>query len=262
MHAVQFSKSRFYIWLLYSLVLFLYSCGESNTKQNYQIARNIQWDEISFYGAEKNVLGFSDDLILEIAKMQKFQPKLMTFTRGSIMQALERKDVDAVLTAKQPTERNRKKYLFSEPYFIVGPVLLIRKESSFTALKDLSNREVAYERSYQWPLLLTESSFCILRPYDEVLKAVEDMVRGRVDAVIMDAIIANRLSNGLYHNSIKIAGPPLKPIGLYLAVKKGGREELIARFNKGLAKTKKEGLYSKMLLYWGLFDAEHVSYSH
>jgi len=234
-----------------------FSCEHIEHKATYRILRTGNWDQIALYGAEKNVLGFSDDLIYEIATREGFRVNLGGFDKQNILQALDIKEVDAVLTSVQPTPNRMLRYIFSDPYFSVGPVLMIRKDAAFKNLYDLSHRAVAYERSYTWPLTLPGASDCVFHPYDDILRAVEDVSRGVVDAVVLDAIVANRLAAGLYSNTLKVAGPPLIPLGLYLVVKKGKNEELIHLFNEELEKLKKEGLYSKMLFYWGLADDQN-----
>ena len=42
-------------------------------------------------------------------------------------------------------------------------------------------------------------------------------------------------------------------------IKKGRNEELIEHFNQGLKVVRENGLYLKMLRYWGLFDATDPS---
>ena len=231
------------------------SCDHTEHKASYTVARNTNWEQTPLYGEEKNMLGFSDDLIYEIAKKEAFTVKLISYLQGPLIQALNIKGIDAVLTTMQPTHERLKYYVFSQPYFTIGPVLLVRKNATATNLSDLTDHSIAYDRLTTWPLSLPGASGCVFHAYDDMLQAVDDLSRGKIDAVVLDAIIANNLAAGLYSNSIKVSGPPLVPLGFYLVVKKGKNEELISLFNKALQKLKKDGLYPKMLLYWGLFDA-------
>lgn len=243
-----------------SLVIFLVAsgCGAPTRTTPYVIARNPSWEQLNLYGTEKNISGFTDDLLFEIAKDQKMKIRLITSSRAPLVGLLDQDGVDAVISATTPTEENSRLYLFSEPLLVLGPVLVVQQNSPYTSVPDLAGKEIGFERTDSSALMLTDSAKAIFRPYDGAAQAFEDLINGRIDGVIVNAIIAHRLASNVYQGDVRILTPPLAPIGIRLVVKKGKSEELVALFNQGLAELKKEAFYQKILLYWSLFDLESV----
>lgn len=253
-------RSRYMkVWLSLSLIAvnLLTSCSNDENR-TYTIARSASWEGIDAFGSEQNLLGFSDDLLLEVAKTAQFNVQLINVEIGALTHLLQDEDIDAILTGIQPTPQTMKKYLFSDPYFYLGPVLVVRADSPFDTLEDLNNREVAYVRGSPTAFKLAGASKCIFHPYDDMIRGLDALRQGLVDGALMDALEANRYVIGLYKGVIRIAGPPLIPMGLYLVAKKKLQNRvLIELFNKGLKKVKQQGLYKKMLFYWDLYDSEH-----
>jgi polar amino acid transport system substrate-binding protein len=220
------------------------------------IARSASWDNVELSGTAKNVLGFSEDLLTQIAEVEHFQYSIYTASEEkSLLDLLDEKGIDAVFTAAEPTQMNESKYLFSDPFFTIGPVLLVRQDSSFMTTHDLQDADIAFERNGPWGVVGANLMQAHFQPYDQLGKALNNVDEGSIDAVIIDAIAAHHLVQGLYKGSLRIIGPPLTPISLRVAVKRGKHEEFIKLFNEGLKTVQKSGLYSKILNYWDLYNA-------
>lgn len=236
------------------LLLTIGCTSQPPQKSSYTVAQGSFWEFINLYGLDKNVLGFSDDLLLQMNEIEQLNIRTVTSSDHPLTQALERKNIDGIITALPPNTPNERLYLFSDPYFEFGLVLLTRKNSSYQTLDDLKNREVGIERSSPFASIIQGDDYYFLRSYDDVLHAVEDLVKGKIDGVVLNSILANRLSSGLYKGSVHIVGAPLMPVALHLVVKRGENEELVKRFNHALHTLKESGLYQKILDYWGLAE--------
>jgi polar amino acid transport system substrate-binding protein len=211
-------------------------------------------ERVLLYGLDKNVVGFSDDLLFEIGKEENVSIYPVTLDNSSLVTLLDQQGIDGVLSALEPNEELEVNYLFSDPYFTFGPILIVAQGSPYKSIQDMKNKEIGFEAAYVPVLRLKASTECIFRPYDNVNPMLEDLLHGRVDGVIIDAIVAYKFIVGPYRGLIRIAGDPLRPLGFRLIVKKGKSEELVATFNQGLAAIRASGLFTKMLSYWGLFD--------
>ena len=240
------------------VALSISSCSREEQKTSFVVAHNSSWEPLPLPSADQNLIGFSEDLMYEIAKLQSVHVTLVTSNYKPLTDLLDRGNFDGILTGIQPSSRMLENYSFSDPYFQVGPVIVIRADASFSSLDDLNSREVGYERGSPWPFQLASIANCFFRSYEDRMQAVEDLNRGLIDAVLLDPITAHKITTGLYSGKVKIAGPPVIALGVYLVVKKGSNEELIRLFNKGLKRIRKEGLYDKMLFYWGLYNAEKL----
>ncbi len=243
--------------LLLSVFVAIMGCtsGSKVRITPYIIGQNCAWESLNLYGKENNVTGFSDDLLLEVSRVEGISMQVVTTSLSPVVTLLEQEGIDAVLSALTPNDKTKKKYEFSEPYFILGPVLVVRKDAPYTNLEQMKAKDVGFERGNAWALNLANTTDAVFLPYDDMLPAFEDLQKGSLDAVVADAVVAYRLVGGVFRGALKIAGPPITPQALRLVVEKGKNEELITHFNHGLEAIKKNGLYSKILHYWGLFDA-------
>ena len=153
-----------------------------------------------------------------------------------------------------PTLKDQKLYVLSDPFFSFGPVLLLRENDTLAHFRSLNSKVIGFGRNYGEDLTTREDLGYIFLPYDQVISAIEELINGRIDAVVVDSIYGHQLESGLYAGKIKVATALFKVTKFRLACKAGKNDELIAQFNKGLAELKLEGTYQKMLVYWGLYE--------
>src|SRR5262249_17921872 len=65
-------------------------------------------------------------------------------TRGPL---LDNGEIDMVIATFTITEERKQSYNFSEPYFVDGVGLLVKKSSAITGLKDLNGKNIAVVQS-------------------------------------------------------------------------------------------------------------------
>ncbi len=222
----------------------------------YRIVRGSIPTEYGSFSMEKKIQGFSDDFLLTMSQMYNIKLQIETMQGALSLRLLENKDVDAVLTFVSPNFLNIRDYLFSEPFFIEGPVIVSRIGESYDSLKSIGERLVGIDRGYLWTLQQNESLECIFQAYDSDTEMIEALVAGKIDAIILNSVVASSLVQGLYGNKIHVTSSPLLIRGFRLVVKKGRNEELIQYLNEGLKSIVEKGTYGRMLRYWGLFNAK------
>jgi polar amino acid transport system substrate-binding protein len=270
MQYMQQGHFKNWFWLLSPLgfllvcIFFIGGCffGPPTPSNTYYILRPTSWEGSTFRSLEKNIEGFLDDLLLEIALVENIHIIIGQASGRQIVSLLGEDQVDGILSSLTPTPQTNKEYLFSKSCFVWGPVLVVEKDSPYSSMEDMMEKEVAFERgsSSSFEQVLRQSIF--FHPYDHINQAIEDLISGKLEGVIIDSIHAYQLSQGLYANKLRIATAPLHTTALRLIVKKGKREELIDIFNEGLAKLRESGIYAKILTYWNLIDASTPLASH
>jgi len=111
-------------------------------KSVYTIARDPSWYPLELLGKEKNMLAFSDELISAIAKKEKIRIELLLTGPNVLFEGLDNDEYDGVLAALSPNVVNKEKYLFSEPFYLVGPVLILPQKSQVKSLDEMANKVV------------------------------------------------------------------------------------------------------------------------
>jgi ABC-type amino acid transport substrate-binding protein len=241
-------------FLLVLLLAASCSFGIHKKKTSFVIARSTSWEHAELYGLEKNLSGFIEDLLDDMAKQENIQIRLVVQDQYSLLSYLEREEIDGVLTMFEPDSSQKEQYRFSEPFFVFGPVLVVRAGATYKSLKDMKDRQVGIERHFFPAVSSKENSSSIFVPYDTPKAALEALLNSEVDGIIIDAAIAYKLYSGADRDKIQIVGKPLRPYAFRLVTRKGKSDELVDYFNHALITLKSTGLYYKILKYWGLFD--------
>lgn len=250
------------IFLLLILLCLSAGCFWRNSSHRiYTIYRSSIIEGVNLQGKETSIQGFIDDLFYEIARRKGFRIKINTIANAKTSTLLTRPNADAAVGILEPTVQNRKIYDFSDPIYTFGPVVVMRKNETYDGLNSLKNKIVGFERAYAGAFENRNDLTFIFKPYDQMTYAMEDLVNGKIDAVILDSIRAYQLVASFYANTLKVASPPLQLTILCLIGIRGKDQPLIKLFNEGLQELKKESVYKKMLDYWGLVDPSLVQKS-
>lgn len=251
---------RLLTFLLLSL-LFTACFGNKPKQGTYTIFRSKNIEGIQLQGKEFSIQGFTDDVFFEIARMQGIRIKIATLDRGKTGELLRMRGADGVVGIVDATLQYRKQYLISEPFFTFGPVVVMRSDDVYVNPDSLKNKVVGFDRAYAGLVQNRDDLSFILKPYDQMTYAMEDLVNGQIGAVILDSIRAYQLVGNFYANKLKVASGPLIVTDFCLIVKQGKNDELIRLFNDGLEQLKSKGTYQKILDYWGLVDPVYRSES-
>lgn len=243
-------------FIVLALMLKTSGCTSHRTPEKretpYVIAYPRSWNNIQLYGTEQSVIGFSSDLLYEIAGTVNMKIRLIMADADSFPALLEGGEVDGVLTAISVDTASKAFYDFSIPYFVSGTVVVVAANSPYTKINELKNAIIAYDYNAGAEVTLGAKNSWLLKPYDSVTMALEEVVDGKIDGMILNFINASRLTRSLFRAKIRVLMPPLSTQNVRLAVRKGKNRELIELFDKGVVTYVKSGQYKALLDYWGI----------
>lgn len=223
----------------------------------YIIGRDSTWYPIDLRGKEKNMVGFSNDLVRAIGEEQGFRPRIIEVGPNALFDGLDLKRYDAVLSSFTPTVMNRRFYGFSDPFYLVGPVLVVPVESEAKSLEDMAGKIIGIERRALQVFNIPKPRDVVIIPYDTAAIALEYLDEQVVDGVIVNALMAHVNTEGFYAGRLKVATSPFTNKGLRLITRNEPKSLLlISRFNKGLEKIKTNGRYDQLIQSWGLINTE------
>lgn len=221
----------------------------------YHIVRSNNWSPLTFYGKEYNMGAFVDELIRGIGSIEHLNIYLVSTPnldpRG-LFALLDSEHYDAIVVTFSPITVIQNKYIYSNPIYNAGPVLIVPESSKATSLKDLQGKPIGIQnRSTQAFDIGKDSSMFI--SYDNMVTALDDLEGNIISGVIMEAELANIYTHGNYKGKLKVATAPLTDLGLRLVTKNSvDGKYLIEKFNEGLAKTEKEGIFENGIKKWDL----------
>ncbi len=244
--------------ILCSLIfLFLFSCGSDHKNGSYTIGVDVAWYGMDFKGQENNVTGFSRDLLREISKMKKMKLSFLPVNWDVLISNLKTKSCDGILSSLPPYIFNQSTFDFSHPFLMTGPVLIVPVSSAWKSIDQLGGKEIAYLADSDGALILEKNPGILIRPYDSIPQALNDVVSGAIDGAIVDVVIASSYCQNIYKGQLKIVTPPLNDLGLRLLTRVHETPPLMHAFNEGLAELKASGAYEALLKKWSLGQGPH-----
>jgi polar amino acid transport system substrate-binding protein len=222
----------------------------------YRIAIDITWYPLELYNKREEITIFTEQIAQAIADEQKLPLELLKIISENLVADLDGGEYDGVLAASSIVEVNVENYLFSDPYYLIGPVLIVSTTSPIRSLKDLNslkdkNIGVITGQNPIMPLYENKKINIVFYDYNNRFQMVNDVINGMIDGMVLSSVTANEYVEGVYKGQLKIVTLPLNTQGLCLIAKKNQRK-LINEFNLGLKAIKKNGIYDSLLKKWGL----------
>ena len=144
-----------------------------------------------------HLVGFDVEIATLLAEGLGRDPKFVFVGFASIDQSVARGDAEIGLSGIEDTPARRAAMAVTIPYYEFREVLTVRAADAqrFRTLADLSGRRVATlggTIAYEILLKAERARGPTAVSYDDDVHPYEDLVNGRVDAVLLDNVLANR----------------------------------------------------------------------
>ncbi len=198
--------------------------------------------------------GFDVDSINWIARTMGFKVEHKAVAWDGIVPALANKQIDMIASGMSITEKRRQMVDFTEPYWTVSRVFLVKSDSRLTPADILGKKiKLGVQRGTSEADAIKqeqkEKGYPFeLRFYESCPLAVEDLLNGRIDAALMDQLPADdSIAKG---KAVKKAGTHGEPDQFGVAIRKGDKE-LRALIEEGYRKLKADP-------YWQELQAKYL----
>jgi len=221
-------------------------------KLHIVIGTDATWPPMEMVDENKEIVGFDIDLMKAAAEKGGFTVEFQNTAWDGIFAGLGAGEYDAVMSSVTITEERKETMDFSVPYINAGQILVVPQATSgVKTLADLKGKSVGAQIGTTGSFEIEKVSGVELRTYDEIGLAFEDLVNGRIDALVADTPVAAdfALMNPNYKGKMKIVGEPFTEEFYGVAVKKGNKAVLDA-INKGLNAVLKTNTYNKIEDEW------------
>ncbi len=223
----------------------------------YRIAYDNAWRPAVQFEQQRNISAFSMELLLAIAKEENLQLELVRTSPEHLLVGLENGEYDAALSFQQPDAETPKHYLFSDPLYLNGPVLVVMKSSNINSLQQIEGKTIGVARGESIVFDMKQYPSFLIISYDNTQQALVSLSKNSIDGVIIDLLPAYAYVMGLYAGKLKIATRPLTDEGLRLcALRTPFSEALIQRIDKGLGALKANGSYQALGMRWSIYLPE------
>jgi len=204
------------------------------------------------------LVGFDVEVADLIARGLGRTPQFININFASIDQSVVRGDADIGLSGIEDTPAHRTAFAVTVPYYEFREVLSVRTADAarFRSLADLRGRRVgtlggtiAYEilRNAEREQGIQAVS------YEDDVHPYSDLVLGRLDAVLLDNVLAERRHRAVPGFTIQ---PETVAIGHYVGVLSAGNAPLRDSFNEILRTAMRDGTLERIFRTWGVWNED------
>jgi polar amino acid transport system substrate-binding protein len=193
--------------------------------------------------------GFDIELGQLLAQKMGMTPKAVTNPFETIIEGLNAKKYDAVIGSLAVTAARQQVVDFTIPYYTSGAQIYVQESNtSITSAADLMGKKIGVVKASTYLALaqkMTDPSKAI--GYESDTIALQDLVVGRVDAVITDQVVGGlAIKKGL---ALKAVGTPQETTDQAIAVRKD-EADLLKKLNDALTLAKQDGSYKALSMKW------------
>jgi polar amino acid transport system substrate-binding protein len=202
------------------------------------------------------VVGFDVEVARLLADGLGRSPRFVQVGFTSLDAAAARGDFDIGLGGIEDTPARRARLAVTIPYYEFREVLTVREADAarFRSLADLSGRRVATLGATLASDILSRAAAehgVVPVTYEDDVHPYSDLAVGRVDAVLLDAVLARRgvaRNPGLF-NQAEAAG-----VGRYVGVLAPGDTDLRDRIDELLRGAMRDGRLEQIFRRWGMWN--------
>ena len=202
------------------------------------------------------LVGFDVEIAELMAKSLGRPPQFVFVTFTSIDQSIARGDAEVGLSGIEDTPARRSAMAVTVPYYEFREVLTVRQgdQAQFKTLADLSGRRVGTlggTIAYDILLQAEREHGLTAVSYDDDVHPYADLELGRLDAVLLDNVLADRrlkTTTGL------VVQPGSVATSHYVGVLASSNAALRARLDDALRAAMSDGTLERIFRKWGVWN--------
>ena len=209
------------------------------------VGTNAEFPPFEYLGDDGEVAGFEVDLLEAMAEKMGVAIEWQNMEFGAIVAAIGTK-IDLGMSGMTITEERLQTVDFSEPYFEAVQYVMVAEGSDIATSDDLKNKVLGSQLGTTGNYFAEEVEGAEVKTYDTFVDAVNDLVAGRLDAVIIDKDPAIVFAGQNEGKVVALPGDQFNfEAELYgIAMPKGS--EWAEKLNAALAEVKADGTYDTL----------------
>ena len=203
------------------------------------MATNAEFPPYEFHDGGE-IVGIDVEIAEAIAEKLGMTLEIEDIAFDSIIPEVDSGKADIGLAGMTVSEDRLKNVDFSEPYTTASQVIIVKNESDIAGPDDLAGKYIGAQLGTTGDIYASdyEEEGSTIERYSKGFEAVQAMMQGKIDAVVIDLEPAKVFVSE--NEGIKILDEALTVEEYAIAVKKGNTE-LVEKLNGALAELKDSG---------------------
>lgn len=244
--------ARFFILILMNIFVFAGASISSFAAEKYTVASDCTWPPMEILDDNKQPMGYSIDYIKAVAKECGIEVEPVNVAWDGILSGVMTGKYDIVASSVTVTPERAKQVQFTEPYMEVDQAVILPAGQKIENLTDLNGKKVGGQISTTGIFTLRSNKIkSDIKEYDDIGLAIQDLVAGRLDAVICDFPVAMYYVHKKPDTAGKIDSTFKFPTDeRYAFVIQKNRPELLAKLNQCIRQIKENGTEKELRNKW------------
>ncbi len=204
----------------------------------------------------KGLQGFDIDLMEAIGKEAGLKIEFESLPFDGIIPALQSRTIDGAISGITITAERAKSVDFSSPYFKAGLAIAVKENNeTITNFEDLKGKRIAVQIGTTGAMEAGKIPDTKITTFDSAVLALQELVNGKVDAVVNDAPVTLFAIKEAGLKGVKIVGELVTEEFYGIALPKDS--EKVKLINYGLFEILRNGTYTAIFQKW--FAGEPLS---
>ncbi|MTI67527.1 MAG: amino acid ABC transporter substrate-binding protein [Firmicutes bacterium] len=171
------------------------SLKDIKDKGHFVVGLDDSFPPMGFRNSEGDIVGFDIDLAKAAAEKMGVEVKFKPVEWDGVILSLKNKDIDVIWNGLTITEERQEKISFTKPYIANKQAIVVNGKSETKSKKDLEDKIVGLQLGSSSEEALSNNSefkdsLKEVRKYSNNVEALLDLKAERIDAVVMDEIVA------------------------------------------------------------------------
>lgn len=225
------------------------SCGKDETAEKLVFGTNAAFPPYEFYEGEK-IVGIDAEIAQAIAEKLGMEYEMQDMEFGSIIASVESGKINCGIAGMTVTEDRLKNVDFSDSYATGIQSVIVKEGSDIADIDGLNGKKIGVQQDTTGHIYASgtpeDGGFGEenVIPYNNGADAVQALVTGKVDAVIIDNEPAKSFVAA--NEGLKILDTEYTVENYAIAIQKGNTE-LLEKVNGALAELKADGTLQKII---------------
>jgi polar amino acid transport system substrate-binding protein len=225
------------------------SSGKSNAIADgvLTIGTNAEFPPFEYVGDNGEPDGFDIALINAIGEKLGVEVEVENMEFDSLVSSIGSK-IDVAIAGMTVTEERKQSVDFSDPYFDAVQHVLVPAGSDIKSYEDLEGKIIGCQLGTTGDFIVEEIEGAESHQYNKALQAVEDLVNGKLDAVIIDSNPAAVFTSNYPDKIRNLDGEDFgfEPEHYAIAMPKGDKA-LADAVNKAISELKADGTFDALV---------------
>ncbi|MCQ8278208.1 ABC transporter substrate-binding protein/permease [Acetobacteraceae bacterium KSS8] len=203
---------------------------------------------------QSRLTGFEYDIMQALAARMGRRPVFVQNDWDGLIPGLQRGLYDLVIDGIEITPEHRAVVAFSTPYYLTAERIAVRRgEAGLDTVDRLRGHVVGTLKDTTSMRLLEQAGGITLRTYEDETNAYSDLNNGRLDAVMLDAPIAQYYA--VPDDRLKLVGAPIGSLAYGIALRQND-PVLLDAVNNGLEAMRRDGSLRRILQRWAMWTPQ------